>query len=153
MPGKMSGIPTKPKSGKVRLRSNKWQPTQPHCKQDGIAVDPDKVRAILEATAPSNAKALSQFLGQIRWHSRMILGGLCNTTTRNSTPIALSVGGTRGKGPSCTKSNVVTSSGGSTSGLDKKFPCVRRRFKHSNWECLDATHLTEVVPTGVLTEL
>ena len=35
-------------------------------------MDPDKVKAILNAPAPSNAKALSQFLGQIRWHSRMI---------------------------------------------------------------------------------
>ena len=40
--------------------------------KDGIAVDPDKVRAILEALAPSNTEALSLFLGQIRWHSRMI---------------------------------------------------------------------------------
>ena len=40
--------------------------------KEGIAVDPDKVRAILEAPAPTNAKALSRFLGQIRWHSGMI---------------------------------------------------------------------------------
>ena len=40
--------------------------------EEGIAVDPDKVKAILEAPAPLNAKALSRFLGQIRWHSRMI---------------------------------------------------------------------------------
>jgi hypothetical protein len=40
--------------------------------KDGIAMDPNKVKAILEAPAPHNAKALSRFLGQIRWHSRMI---------------------------------------------------------------------------------
>ena len=40
--------------------------------QEGIAVDPDKVRAILEAPVPTNAKGLSRFLGKIRWHSRMI---------------------------------------------------------------------------------
>ena len=40
--------------------------------QDGIFIDPDKVKAILEAPAPTNAKALIRFLGQIRWHSRMI---------------------------------------------------------------------------------
>ena len=40
--------------------------------QEGIAVDPDKVKAIIEATPPTNAKALSRFLGQIRWHSRMM---------------------------------------------------------------------------------
>jgi hypothetical protein len=31
-----------------------------------------KVKFVLEAPAPYNAKALSRFLGQIRWHSRMI---------------------------------------------------------------------------------
>ena len=34
--------------------------------KDGIAVDPDKVRAILQAPAPNNAIALSRFLGKIR---------------------------------------------------------------------------------------
>ena len=33
---------------------------------------PDKVKEILEAPAPTNAKTLNRFLGQIRWHSRMI---------------------------------------------------------------------------------
>ena len=40
--------------------------------KDRIAEDPDKVKEILEAPAPNNAKALSRFLGQIRWHNRMI---------------------------------------------------------------------------------
>jgi hypothetical protein len=40
--------------------------------KEGIAMDPNKVKAILEAPASHNAKALSRFLGQIRWHSRMI---------------------------------------------------------------------------------
>jgi predicted NAD-dependent protein-ADP-ribosyltransferase YbiA (DUF1768 family) len=31
--------------------------------KDEIAMDPDKVKAILEAPAPHNAKALSRFLG------------------------------------------------------------------------------------------
>ena len=39
---------------------------------DGIAVDTDKVKAIMEALAPTNAKALSRFLGQIRWHNQKI---------------------------------------------------------------------------------
>ena len=39
--------------------------------QEGIAVDPNKVRAILEEPTPTNAKGLCHFLGQIRWHSRM----------------------------------------------------------------------------------
>jgi hypothetical protein len=40
--------------------------------KDRIAMDADKVKAVLEAPAPQNAKALSRFLGHIRWHSRMI---------------------------------------------------------------------------------
>ena len=40
--------------------------------RDGISIDPDKVKAIIDAPAPTNARALSRFLGQIRWHSRMI---------------------------------------------------------------------------------
>jgi hypothetical protein len=40
--------------------------------KEGIAMDPDKVKAILDAPAPHNAKALSRFLGQIRRYSRMI---------------------------------------------------------------------------------
>ena len=40
--------------------------------KDGIVVDPEKVRAILEAPTPNNAKSLSRCLGQIRWHNRMI---------------------------------------------------------------------------------
>ena len=34
--------------------------------QEGIVVNPDKVKAILEAPVLANAKALSQILGQIR---------------------------------------------------------------------------------------
>ena len=40
--------------------------------QEGIAMDPGKVQAIMNAPAPSTTKALSRFLGQIRWHSRML---------------------------------------------------------------------------------
>ena len=40
--------------------------------KEGIVVDPDKVKAILGAPPPANAKALSRFLGQIRWHSQML---------------------------------------------------------------------------------
>jgi hypothetical protein len=40
--------------------------------KDGITMDPDKVKAVLAAPAPHNAMALSRFLGQIWWHSRMI---------------------------------------------------------------------------------
>ena len=40
--------------------------------RDGIAIDPDKVKAIMKAPPPTNPNALSRFLGQIRWHSRMI---------------------------------------------------------------------------------
>ena len=40
--------------------------------KEGIAVDPDKINAIMEEPAPNNVKVLSRFWGQIRWHSRMI---------------------------------------------------------------------------------
>ena len=40
--------------------------------KEGIMVDLDKVKEILQAPTPTNAKALSQFLGQIPWHSRML---------------------------------------------------------------------------------
>jgi hypothetical protein len=40
--------------------------------KEGIAMDPDKVKAVRATPAPLNSKALSRCLGQIRWHSRMI---------------------------------------------------------------------------------
>ena len=40
--------------------------------QEGIAMDPEKVQAIMNAPTPSTSKALSRFLGQIKWHSRML---------------------------------------------------------------------------------
>ena len=33
--------------------------------KEGFVVDPDKVKAVIEASPPTNAKVLSQFLGQI----------------------------------------------------------------------------------------
>ena len=39
--------------------------------REGIAMDPDKVQAILNALAPTTSKALNRFLGQIRWHRRI----------------------------------------------------------------------------------
>ena len=40
--------------------------------KEGIVVDPNKIVAITQAKTPANAKALSRFLGQIRWHSWML---------------------------------------------------------------------------------
>mgnify|MGYP002776834142 CR=1 FL=1 len=40
--------------------------------KEGIAVDPNKITAIIEAKTSTNAKALSHFLGQIRWHNRTL---------------------------------------------------------------------------------
>ena len=39
---------------------------------EGIAIDLRKIKAIIEAPNLKNAKALSHFLGQIRWHSQML---------------------------------------------------------------------------------
>ena len=41
-------------------------------RKEGIATDPHKVNAILQAPAPTNAKPPSRFLCQIRWRSRML---------------------------------------------------------------------------------
>ena len=40
--------------------------------KEGIAVDPGKIEAIIKSPAPKNAKQLGRFLGQLRWHSRML---------------------------------------------------------------------------------
>jgi hypothetical protein len=40
--------------------------------KEGITIDSGKVEAILAAPTPTNSKALSRFLGQIRWHNRML---------------------------------------------------------------------------------
>ena len=40
--------------------------------RERIAVNLDKVKAILEPPAPENAKALSRYFGQIRWHNWML---------------------------------------------------------------------------------
>ena len=39
---------------------------------EGIAVNPRKIDAIIKSPTPKNAKALGRFLGQLRWHSRML---------------------------------------------------------------------------------
>ena len=38
--------------------------------QEGIVVDPDKVKAIMQVQPPAEPKGCMQFLGQIRWHGR-----------------------------------------------------------------------------------
>ena len=40
--------------------------------REGIVVDQGKIKAIIEALTPKNAKALSNFLGQIHWHNCML---------------------------------------------------------------------------------
>ena len=39
---------------------------------EGISMDPEKVQAILNASALITTKSLRQFLGQIKGHSRML---------------------------------------------------------------------------------
>ena len=39
---------------------------------EGIAVDLGKIKAIIMAPTPKNAKVLSHFLGQICWHNEML---------------------------------------------------------------------------------
>ena len=40
--------------------------------KEGIAVDPGKIDAIIKSPTPKNAKALGQFLDQLRWHNCML---------------------------------------------------------------------------------
>ena len=40
--------------------------------KEGIAVDLGKIDTIIISPMPKNAKALGQFLGQLRWHNRML---------------------------------------------------------------------------------
>ena len=40
--------------------------------KEGIAVDPGKIDAIIKSPTPENAKQLGRFLGQLRWHNRML---------------------------------------------------------------------------------
>ena len=40
--------------------------------QEGIVVDLDKVKVVIEGPPPTNDKSLSCFMGQIRRNSRMI---------------------------------------------------------------------------------
>ena len=100
----------------------------------GIAVDPDKVKAILEAPAPTTAKALSRFLGQIRWHSRM-LRYLADLTTPlhaavHRTPFQWS--DIEDKAYRDLKNTIIPSTGGATTELVERIPPVRRRVRHSD---------------------
>ena len=40
--------------------------------KEGISIDPNKIKAIIEVKSPTNAKSLTRFLGKICWHSRML---------------------------------------------------------------------------------
>jgi hypothetical protein len=119
--------------------------------KDKIAMDPDKVKAVLEAPAPHNAKALSRFLGQIRWHSRMI-----RHLVDFATPLHAAIHGepftwTKEEeiGFCSLKTLVVTRSSSATAGLGMGVPCVCGRVRHSNRQCIDAAVRKELVPTSV----
>ena len=81
--------------------------------KEGIEVDPNKIKAIIEVKTPTNAKALSRFLGQIRWNSRM-LRYLADFTT----PLHAIVHRTPFKWTANTQDNAYTSIGRTTTGLD-----------------------------------
>ena len=40
--------------------------------KEGIVVDLGKIDAIIKSPTPKNAKQLGRFLGQLRWHNRML---------------------------------------------------------------------------------
>ena len=70
--GKVSGIPIKFQYGKVCFRVTSGALLRHIMSKEGIVVDQDNVKLILQAPAITNAKALSRFLGQIQYHSRML---------------------------------------------------------------------------------
>ena len=51
---------------------------------EGIAVIPGKIKAIIEAPTPKNAKTLSRFPRQIQWHSQMLRYLVHFVTTLNA---------------------------------------------------------------------
>jgi hypothetical protein len=108
--------------------------------KDGIAMDPDK--AILEAPAPHNAKALSRFLGQIRWHNRMICH-LADFATPlhvvvHREPFTWTEEEEKAKGFRSLKTLADTCSGGTTLGLEPRVSCVHGCIGHSNRQRIDA---------------
>ena len=69
--------------------------------QEGIAVDPDKVKAILEAPAPNNAPRR-----------------FSDTIARSRTPDTFPMGRNGGEGLPSAEGHVVASSGGAAAGLE-----------------------------------
>ena len=103
--------------------------------KDGIAVDQDKVKAILEALAPTTTKALSRFLGQIRWHSHRMLRYMVDLATPlhaavHRTPFQWS--DIEDKAYRDLKNTIIPSTGGATTELVERIPPVRRRVRHSD---------------------
>ena len=120
--------------------------------KDGITVHLDKGREILKAPTPNNAKALSRFLGQIRWHNRMIrhLADFAIPLHAVVHRVPFQWAEQNGNNIPSTKGNSVTSPGSSTSRLDEEFPCVRRCVRYCNWKRPNAADQAKMVPTNIL---
>ena len=40
--------------------------------KEGLAIDPNKVKEIMELPPPENLKLLERFVGKVKWHTRLI---------------------------------------------------------------------------------
>ena len=101
--------------------------------REGVAVDPDKVKTILEAPALTNAKALNRFLGQIRWHCRMIRY-LTNVVV-HKTPFQWTNAEQDAYG--CLQKMLTKGASCTTAGVAEAFSCVCRRIRCSNQKVIN----------------
>jgi hypothetical protein len=120
--------------------------------KEGIAMDPDKIKAILEAPAPHNAKALSRFLGQIRWHGRMIRHLADFATPLHAAVHRESFSWTEEeeKAFAALKAIAHTCSSGTTPGLEPGVPCIRGCVGHCDRQRVNAEIREKLVPAGLL---
>ena len=63
---------TELESGQMRIRPDERRLLGHIVSKEGIALDPGKIDVIIKPPTPKNAKQLGRFLGQLRWHNRML---------------------------------------------------------------------------------
>ena len=102
--------------------------------REGISVDPRKIKAIIEAPTPKNAKSLSHFLDQIRWHNWMLryLADFVTPLHAYSTPNSFQLDRDRGQGLHGTKIHAYLGIGSVGTRLDATIPCLCGCVRHSH---------------------
>ena len=115
--------------------------------EEGIAVDPGKINAIIKSPTPKNAKAL----GQLRWHRHATTSSRFHDTLAcRGTSHTISVDRHEEQGIRSLKIHAHASPCRPTAGLDAAFPRLRGRLKYSDWKRAHATHCAQLVSTCVL---